>query len=1025
MNTARQRCRSEQLATTRHTAVRIVPPHKAAKLREAQLRHGGSSVHLANSTSLAYRHASLNTDTLPSQATERVSSPTSTSHPPATSSRSPGSRFSQPKSSETKQQLDGAAPFPNIDAVIADSRSRDKRRAMAETEFYEQTDEKGVVRRTSILRPVNREDCLVARGANPRTGLITPEANSVADSLDFGKRFTKNRQDSSAQWRLDGDQWVSSMVAQTQPAARPTPSKPQVRPLERVAEEYLSPVHAQSRPRRDFSPLTESNLHQLASEQRPMPSAAQAQAASPTPPGICKVRRKPVGSPSQRTPEAHIGRAADRQPSNETVVRTPLHDRHNTSKGGVFTYFHPEDVGGHLGTNVRPQPTHASPVESSFLGLPVKLRSMTARPIRGFTAGNRNLDQLQQSLRTSSGPYPLPASKQQSTPIREYRELYSTGLPYRKQHELMETSRDEERLYRQRVPKAYLPDTAISFDRTRRMQQRRDYREHPRPPRSMLGPRAQNHAHLMVEDPPDQAIQEDLNPYQKSNIMCMSTDTSTSSFRNEAGKDLTVHPVDVVSSQTMLQHRSATKCPVRANVTDTMSGHSVGQSTRETFAGDSLPAERRPPMGPRSQEVRNVSKPAEGATSTASEHRSNMTGTKVDQSDEDEKSEDSKTSNGNESPILAEPGAVSNDGDELVLLDPLDVSTARPAQREETDLRDHSICCPECCIQFDCHEGCLGHPSPAISLAESETSSLASMGVFDASFETSVQAVNKVLLEPSKNTSSKLAKVKTAFVRGPRPRPSSPTKSFTGQDLMRRTMRKSPAPREVGQKSVGGSRKPDTRLAVTAAVRAMDANDNSTEEVTNRERPESIPHGVPAYKADLKSRKKRQAAHEANEGRRVSGKAEVLSDRTVSGPREAADEVLPEPHSQGDDNMSMLSRMSSLVRRPKLRWSCMDKHPKLLSHTQGLLSRLKEMVFVVLDTTSLISVMVLEYKREGRLVVPKGVSTSELFGDIVRSMLYLMIAACIYAWVVRVLRAVLVVVRVLLIPVRICAWVIG
>lgn len=897
---------------------------------------------------------------------------------------------------------------------------------MAETEFYEQTDEKGVVRRTSILRPVNREDCLVARGANPRTGLITPEANSVADSLDFGKRFAKNRQDSSAQWRLDGDQWVSSMVAQAQPATRPTPSKPQVRPLERVAEEYLSPVHAQSRPRRDFSPLTESNLHQLASEQKPMPSAAQAQAAPPTPPGICKIRRKPVSSPSQRTPEAHTVRAADRQPSNETVVRTPLHDRHNTSRGDVFTYFHPEDVGGTLGTNVRPHPTHASPVESSFLGLPVKPRSMTARPLRGFTAANRNLDQLQPSLRTSSGPYPLPASKQQPMPTREYRQLHRTGLPRRKQHELMETFRDEERLYRQRVPKAYLPDTAISFDRTRHTQQRRGYREHPRPPRSTLGPQAQNHAHFMVEDPPDQALQEDLNPYQKSNTMCMSTDTSTPTFRNEAGRDSTANSVDVVSSQTMLRHRSAaTKCLVRANVTDTMSGHSMGQTTKETFASDSLPSERRPPMGPRSQEVRNVSKPAERATTTALEHRSNMTGTKGDQSDGDEKSEDSRTSNGNESPILAGPGAVSNDGGGLVLLDPPDVSSARLAQCEETDLRDHSICCPECCVQFDCHEGCLGHPSPAMSLAESETSSLVSMGVFDASFETSVQAVNKVLLEPPKNTSSKLAKVKTAFVRGPRPKPSSPTKSFIGQDLMRRTMRKTPAPREVGQKSVEGPKKPETRLAVTAAVRAMDANDNSTEEVINREGPESIPHDVPAYKPDLKPRKKRQAAHEANEGRRVSGKGDFCSDRPVSGPRETADEIPPEPHSQGGDNVSMLSRMSSLVRRPNLRWSCMDKHPKLLSHTQGLLSRLKEMVVVVLDTTSLVSVMVLKYKREGRVVIPKGVSTSELFGDIVRSMLYLMIAACIYAWVVRVLRAVLVVVRVLLIPVRICAWVIG
>ncbi|KAK5093382.1 hypothetical protein LTR70_004754 [Exophiala xenobiotica] len=1003
MNSARRRCHSEQLAITKRNPVRLIPPHRAAKLREAQLRLGSSNVHLTSSIGLTGRHESLNTIAPPSLADEQISAPTSTSYPPTTSSKAPELKSSQSKLPGTKQQLDGAAHFPNIDAVIEGSSNRDKRRTMAETEYYEQMDKEGVVTRTSILRPVNKEDCLVARGANPRTGLITPEANSVADSLDFGKRFTNNRQDSSAQWRLDGDQWVSSVVAQAQPATGATPNKAHIRPLGRVAEEYLSPDHARGQPRRDVSPLTESNLHQLAGEQKPLPPAPQAQAAATTAPGIRKIRRKPVSSPSEQSPEIHTGRLADRQPSNETVVRTPLHDSQATGRGGIPTYFRPEDIGSNPAIHVRPHLAGDGREESPFLGMPVKHRIMTTRPPRGFTAGNMNLDQLQQSLRTNSGPYPLPPSKQRPTPTEKYREPPSTSLPRRKLYGPMGTFRDEERIYPQPVPRAYPPNTATFFDHTRQMRRHQCYEEHQRPQKSTDGQRTRNVAQFMPEDPEDRSYLEGMNPHQKSNTMCMNIDTSTPTFSKQADKSSIATPSGVLSGRTVLQDHTVTnKCPIRTDTANTVSSPTLGQSMKRTSMDESLPPERRPPMGPRSQEVRHFPKTTNGETTTALEHPSNMTGTKVDQSDEDEKSEDSQACSGSKSRILAETGVASDDDDKPVLID----ARGLPG--------------------FDCHEGCLGHLSPAVSLAESETSSLVSMGVFDASFETSVQAVNKVLLEPSKPPISRLGKVKTAFVRGPRPRPGSPTKSFVGQDLRRRIMRKSPTPQETTRQYIGDPKKPVAKSAVTAAVRAMDVDDSSPEEVVNLKRPTAKTYDIMAHTAVQKPPKKRQAGHEANEGRRVSGKAEACSDRMTIISRGMPDEALSkEPPAQDDGKSNMLARMSSLVRRPNFRWSCIKKHPRLLSHTQGLLVRLKDMVFVVLDTTSLISVMAFEYKREGRIVIPKGISTSELFGNFLQSMLYLMIAACIYAWVVKVLRVILVVVRVILLPVRICAWIVG
>jgi len=86
---------------------------------------------------------------------------------------------------------------------------------------------------------------------------------------------------------------------------------------------------------------------------------------------------------------------------------------------------------------------------------------------------------------------------------------------------------------------------------------------------------------------------------------------------------------------------------------------------------------------------------------------------------------------------------------------------------------------------------------------------------------------------------------------------------------------------------------------------------------------------------------------------------------------------------------------------------------------------LKDMVIVIVDTASVISAMLFEYNRTGAFAVPSGSSASEVFGNCLRSILYLMITTCIYALVVKILRTALVILRLVLLPVRICAWVLG
>ncbi|OAP60410.1 hypothetical protein AYL99_05412 [Fonsecaea erecta] len=58
---------------------------------------------------------------------------------------------------------------------------------------------------------VNSDDYLLARGANPRTGVVTPGSHSASSSIDRNQNDLSRvgRQVPSSRWRQRGDQWVS------------------------------------------------------------------------------------------------------------------------------------------------------------------------------------------------------------------------------------------------------------------------------------------------------------------------------------------------------------------------------------------------------------------------------------------------------------------------------------------------------------------------------------------------------------------------------------------------------------------------------------------------------------------------------------------------------------------------------------------------------------------------------------------------------------------------------------------------
>lgn len=1020
MNSSRRRCYSEQLVTSTQSPIRIIPPHKAARIREAQLRQGN-----ATSSGLAYRNDISSNIAIASQANRQVSAPTSLPIP-SNSSVAIEQRSPQTTVSRRKQQLDGTAHFPSIDAVIAGSSNQDKRRAMAEAEFYEQADKDGVIRRTSILRPVNKEDCLVARGANPRTGLITPEANSVVDALDIAGRSRKLHREPPTQWKLEGDQWVSVMP-QEQKAEVAHGGRVQPNNMPKPA--HFSPPNLGDVTGRNVSPLTETNLQSLAYVSKASPATVQVRTPPGTPLDTSKIRRKPIGSPPKHDTENRADRLLDRHPSNETVVRTPPADNHNGNRSYDAAHFSPEDVGRGPGPNARPRDIEKSRDATSFLEVPVKRRNMTTGPPRGFTGRNQTRDQLQQSLRTNSGPYQLPASRHKPVPTDKYGHLLDTSYQSESQRLVIDSIPSDRRAYPQPARRACLPNTATLHDHKRLQLQQVSSEPH-----------RDRHAHRRVRmqetiseemagDLPDPVRARRVNALPPSNTTCTSTSTSTptSSKRSERRLAVAVHEDTWSRPLTPQKYRDEHKA-----TTWTSLNQNTDDQVSETQTSDELPEQRliparRPLMGPRSQESRRVPNTLVEGTIMAPESPLRMTGTKDSQSDEDEdeESEESQESDENKPPYSTDTGVPTKPGDGLVVFEARKFAIPEARAWEEADMRDHSICCPECCVQYDCHEGCLGHPSPAASVADSETSSLISMGVFDASFETSVKAVNQVLLEPPKNHDSKLAWLRTAFVGGPRSKPSSPTRTSTKQDLMKRTMRKSPTPQDTSRQHIKKPREPDPKQAITAAVQAMDVGGSSNGKVDARVKSGRKTEATPIDRPATRQRKKTQLGHEANEGRRVSGKADVRSEQVTS----SSEETLVDPPAVEDqddtDRVSVLSRVSSLIRRPAFRWGYVEDHPVLFGYAQATTMHLKEWSAVVLSTFATLSTMAFEYKRTGTLAIPGSTCASELLGNCVRSILYLMIAACVYAAVVKVMRVVLIVLRIVLFPVKVCAWIIG
>lgn len=618
----------------------------------------------------------------------------------------------------------------------------------------------------------------------------------------------------------------------------------------------------------------------------------------------------------------------------------------------------------------------------------------------------------------------------------------------------------------QPVRKVCRPDVVISSGLTQPRSQLQDY------PESRLHTRKTQPRHgdgpviIFEEDRQHPDSSNNPNTQRVLNTTYMNTNTPIPTSRRQIDNDMVLQQHDhFLSRHDTYLHQDRMLVDSTKNMPSSVVDHSKTFSHHPEPLDEESTTGSRPRLGPRTQEALCVPKIRISETAMAPKVHLNMTGMDVAQVGEgDEKDTCEEPTEDHESTVkvtsnpleISSPDTSNSSG----LLDVDKSSNGQVIGQNTSTTNHHAVCCPECCAGSDCHDSCLGHPSPNAGVLDSETSSLVSMGIFDANFETSVKAVNKALLTPADKADGKLAKVRTALSW--KCGTSSLTKSSPRPNTMKRTLRNETLSQKVNiglirpsQPTIQGPRRSDTAQAKTAAVKAQHMADSSRKSGGNPDeaRIETTSKTRTSKKTKIDKKEKMGKPTEADKVRHVSNQARKVSKNDISAsdapPSNSSETTLVQSECENEaiskketkdectskepdsDTLSMLSRVNTFIRkrsfiaRPKRIELTTLTSPVLLSHLHSLILVLKDMALTVADTTSVVIVMAIEYNRSGNVVLPVDISASEFAGNLLRSILYLMIAACLYALCLKAGRLVLAILRFVLLPVKICAWIIG
>lgn len=234
----------------------------------------------------------------------------------------------------------GRHPLPRPSQIPHGPRNIDDIRRRAETDFYERHDTNGRLRRKSMIRSVDKEDYLLARGANPRTGIVTPGVPNFISDQEEDEILRARGLAPSGKWRQKDDQWLSFDAEQPTPLIMPEVQPPMeklnkpLKTLERglpqrtntastigsgLTKKYHDPYYA-SRPA--VPPLAMDGTVRFA--ETPSRQSSLPVKAIPEPRSEPSVKRKPVGSPpASPKAEGKIEQNDDTTPTERSGEPSP------------------------------------------------------------------------------------------------------------------------------------------------------------------------------------------------------------------------------------------------------------------------------------------------------------------------------------------------------------------------------------------------------------------------------------------------------------------------------------------------------------------------------------------------------------------------------------------------------------------------------------------------------------------------------------------------------------------------------
>ena len=1026
----------------------------------------------------------------------------------------------------------------------------DDHRRRAETEYYEQTDQSGTVRRRSMIRNVSREDFLLGRGANPRTGVVTPGAHSANSSLEEAEILRARGIAAPAKWRQRGDAWIALQPGQ--PTPLPTPPKTSaavasrgLRTPERLNAGRFNHNGSVPRPSNlgTYQELATSNL--LSDTSTPMGCPG---AYPQTPQDIGTTRggtpstksqsipRKPVGSSCSK-PDGHTNSASHmRLASGETVIQRP-HLREDTRSSSApirrIEPFGPGDVG--KGLPAIPPTMPADKVSSlkqvsgqTFLDQgPKRQLGPDLISTTSGGCGKARIEKALPSLPMTSGPFlPSPAQEpEDDKPLQSGSKTVSSGerqelVVIHGPRELRQSrpytrntrgtpSIDLERLKEQ--PRGSRPMPIPMYDNPphvpletwdRRQQdarhrwedpRRREQRARHRPVESMYNQSRTTTSTntLMSTDtfPPRRVRSpkprgQTFQPYMEDPFITTDHRTSTlptmgMSMNMSTGTELDglvtvphirqgprsmsrpMMPGRALGMRNIPQMEPVLQPYIEPMVAENQS-NPIGMQPR-SHQLDTADVERLPPasmMVNREHAARSIDavKPDLKIT-TQIEHGLQrkcsrcVNGFVTGQ----------QHNTGGVSPTLrAEPHA-NNLGnlDEHPTDAPHDTSTVpwppsqirpnlapdvplgpqpSPIGDSEPDQRDHNACCATCCKEYDCHEGCLSHPSPSASPSRPSRS-----GSGPLSSRTNSSASSSDAQPPTpKARGTKLDFVRSAFKRSVDRSPSPEKQPDRGPT----TFTDHGAPPSTGSKTTlvelatpispatfwGGEGAGVTAGALEAAKAAIEKQNEQSHLSSARPRRSkradsdtSLRSAFPALTPSALRPRSKKTAHLNGKptvhvttptGTRLVPSARPKS-RNASGASVATIDI-PMP-GLGSISLGAIWEMALVPYDASKMW--LRNHPSVMTIGWTLLERVWEMGQIMTGTGFKLWSVVFIYSKTGRLKLKRGDTAGGFVADCARSALYLLMCVAIGVVVARVLRWMLQAMAILGMVVRLFGWV--